>query len=300
MKLDFQPKFQQKGWRHDPLSDNFSQSKLFGAPSPITVKTLDRPLAPVLNQLKTTRCIAYRSSTNYWYRTFRKASPDWKAHKIGQKQGRSVDNYGGNPNATMKSDRDDGFLLVEDAHLSLEVNGVEGSGYGKWPQSLDARAVLNDDISGFIKIDNKQQDYFDSVKSALYRAYDPVTKRGACVDIFSGWYGDWFGETITLPSSPLFGYHSIVFFNFDTTYKGEYLLSQNSWGESVGNKGIQAWSRDVVNWEFSQGGRSLKQLAVLTPQMIAEAREQTPLGALIRQFILIFQRFSDNYGTYGK
>jgi hypothetical protein len=294
--MDFQPKFQQKKWRHDPLSDNFTQSKLFGALPPITVKTLDRPLAPVFNQGSTTRCSAYGSTTNHWYRTFRNSSPDWKAHKIGQKQGRSVDNYGADPNSTMKSDRDDGYLLIEDAYLSLEKDGVEGSGYGKWSPSLDVKAVLNDDISGFIKIDNKQQDYFDACKAALFRAYDPVTKQGACVDIFSGWYPNWYGETLTLPSSSLSGYHRTVLWNFDTTYKGEYLLLQNSYGESIGNKGIQAVPRDVINWEFSQSGRSLKQLVVLTPAMIAEARKQTPLGAIIRQFILLWQNFSDVFG----
>lgn len=294
MTLPFETKFQQIPFRHDPLSDNFAQSKLFGV-LPVTVKTLDRPLAPVLDQKNTTRCIAYGSTTNYWYRTFKETSPDWKAHKIGQKQGRTVDNYGGDPNATMKSDRDDGYLLMADAPLSLEVNGVEASGYGKWPASLDERAVLNDDVSGFIKIDNRTQDYFDAVKTALFRTYDPVTKQGTCVDVFSSWYPNWFGETIEMPAGPLVGYHRTVFFNFDTTYKGEYLLMQNSYGELIGNKGIQAWPRDMVNWEFAQSGRSLKQLAILTPDMIAEARRQTPLGAIIRQFILIFQKFSDNF-----
>jgi hypothetical protein len=178
---------------------------------------------------------------------------------------------------------------------TLANSSLGATGWDKWDFTLNVEAEKYDNISGYTKIDDRQHDYFDAIRSALQRNYDPKTGRGAGVDAFSAWYSDWYGETITSATN-LVGFHRYLFVDFLTLNGVPYLVAQNSYGEGIGNKGYHLFSREVINWEFSQRGRSLKTLAILTPAMLAESRKETPLAMLIRKFIRIFSDFSDTFG----
>jgi len=289
------PRFQTTPWKHDPRSDKFSNEVLFGVTTAVP-STMARPRGPVLNQFQTLRCTGYGTAANGWYIHGTLMNPDWAAAKIGQKQGRSVDGYGGDPNATMKHQRDDGFLPQAVNNYTLENNHTQqDTAWKSWDALLNDNARIYDNVTGYTKITNRQSDYFDAVVCALWRNYDPNTKRGAGVDAFMPWYGNW-SSPIVSHGSNLVGYHRALFIDFERTYKDSYLILQNSYGSDWGDKGFQYFPRDVINWTFAQHGTSLKTLATLTPEQLAEAKKETTLGRLYRVYIDLMWSFSEAFG----
>jgi hypothetical protein len=286
-------KLKKTPWINDPRSNKFDNDTLFGTINPFKLPlTLDRPRAPVFDQGNTTRCTGYGSAANGFYIHGEVMNPDWHAAMIGKKQGRSVDESGGDPNATMKHMRDDGFLKMSVCPRKWQENSVPGTGWLTWEHDLAVEALKLDNISGFVKISAKSQDYFDSIHSALVQAYDPVTKRGPVVDAFSSWRPGYNLSTVEF-TGEIIGYHRYIFVDTEKTYKGLYLVSQNSYGEEFGDKGFQYWDRPTINREFSQRGTSLKQLKLITPEMLAELKREGPLASFVRAVINAWSIFSD-------
>lgn len=284
--------FQKQPWKHDPLSKNFSHERFFGSVANLP-KSLNRPKIRPQDQKGTLRCTGYGSAHNGEFIEGRKMHPDWHAAKIGQIQGRSVDINGADPNACMKSMRDYGFLPYEFGIHSLEKDGVEGSGWDKWPSGLDGNAI--DRIPGFVRVDGPF-DHFDNIRNALYQAYDPKVKRGACVDAFGRWFGEWtYAHVIPKQYSSFAGYHRYLFVDWLVDGTNEYLVACNSYGTEIGIGGYHYFPREVVNREFSQNGTSLKILKVLTAEQIAEAKKMTPIGQLWRAIVQAWYAISEIY-----
>lgn len=283
-----------KPWKHDVRSKAFSHEKLFGS-TKIFDDTLGRIRTVPFNQGQSTRCTGYGSAANGGYIWNQYFSPDYQAYLIGTVQGKTVDdNNGGDPNATMKAECLYGFLPLSEAPFSLEKNGIEGSGLrAGWPISLQTESK-DYRGEGFVKVDGPN-DIFDNIRSALQLAWNPTTKKGACVQAFGAWYQEWangFNTSGVIPTtySSLAGYHHYIFIDWIDINGITYLIAQNSYGTASGDKGFFYFPREVVNREFVPAsffptGRSLKILKTLTKEQIERAKEETPFGSLQRAII---------------
>jgi hypothetical protein len=286
--------------------------------------SLDRKLAPILDQGRTLRCTGYGTAANGFYIHGKEFSPDWQAYIIGKIQGRSVDDNGGDPNATMKSMRDYGFLPKSQAPFSLQKDGTEGSGFNApWPSALETEAKTWDTIPGFVRVDGPY-DTFDNIWNALCMAWDEKTERGPCVDAFGRWFTEWtyveviptdyqeyagaFGGggnsiswwrklLVRLGFGSLAGYHRYIFLDKIWRDGIEYLLAQNSYGKKAGRNGYHLFPREVVNREFSKWGTSLKIVKTLTKGQMEEAKKETDLGWAWRLFLQAWYFLSEKAGT---
>lgn len=296
------PRYRKQKWRNDPRSSKFSHHKYFGTAAPQVIpETLGRPDGYLHNQIQTLRCTGYGCAANGECIHGVVMAPDWAAMKIGKKQGQSVDINGGDPNATMKHMRDDGFLPLSKSPFTLQKDGVEGSGMNApWPASLDAEAANYDLSPAFVKVDGPYGvDIFDRIKSAIFLAYDPQTKLGAAVDVFGRWFYEWNGAGI-IPNqyALLAGYHHYIFFDFCKINGIEYLKAKNSYGSAAGLRGFFYFPREVVNREFALSGTSLKILKIMKKEWIEEAKKQTPIGRIWYGIMQAWWLFSERFGGY--
>ncbi len=282
-------RFLQKRWKNDPRSAKFSHHKLFGTIRPAELPpTLDRPEGYLHNQMDTLRCTGYGSAANGECMAGVVMSPDWAAYKIGKKMGESVDTAGGDPNATMKHMRDDGFLPLNKAPFNLSRDGVDGSGFdAAWPKELDGEAALWDTVPGFVKIgdSDSRTDIFDEIRSALQKAYDPVMRLGAAVDAFGPWYDEWThapGGIVPTANRYFAGYHRWIFTDWVTINGVPYLKCKNSYGVKMGLRGFYLFPREVVNREFSLPNTSLKICKTLTLAQMEMARREDVYGRIQR------------------
>lgn len=289
-------KFQQKPYYNDPRSLGFSHAKLFGTVAPKNLPTsLLRPRPVPYNQMNTTRCTGYGSAQNGYHIHHVYFNPDWQAAKIGEKQGYSVDNRGGDPNATMKVERDNGFLPVDRTSINLEQDGIEGSGWDKFPTTLDADAEAYT-VAGFVKVDSSAYDTFDAIKSALFMAYDPTTQTGACVQAFGKWYTEWtYARIIPKYYGDFAGYHHYLFIDFVEMSGTQYLVAQNSYGPYIGDGGYHYFPREVVNKEFNIPGTTLKICKALTTAQVSLAKTETPAGRIQRIIAKMWYTISNFY-----
>lgn len=291
-------RFQQMPWKHDARSRRYSHSRTFGT-SLTLPKSLDRNPGPTTDQKYTLRCTGYGNAANGYFIHGEAMHPDWAAAKVGRKQGRSVDTNGGDPNATMKSERDDGFLPLIASQLSLATHGAQATAWDKWPAHLDATAAKYDTAVAFFKVDGPL-DTFDNIRVAIWKAYDPATKRGPGVDAFGTWYEEWttaYRGIIPTSYITFAGYHRYVFFDWCRIGDTEYLKAKNSYGP-LGDNGVYYFPREVVNREFAKWGTTLKILRTLTLEQLAEAKKQTPLGKLWDAVIQAWFNLSEKYGGY--
>lgn len=278
--------FPQQPWKHDPRSDKFSHEQFFGTITPTFLPdSLNRPRTVPHDQMNTQRCTGYGNATDGEYIYAIRMSPDWAAAKVGLEQGVSVDVQGGDPNACMKSMRDYGFLPLANAPFTLQKDGIGGSGWKVWPESLNT--IAGDHvIEGFVKVDTREGvDMFDAIRSALYQAYDPILKSGACVHAFSPWYDNWMSAYIPQDLGKLVGYHHYVFIDYIWENGIPYVIAQNSYGTSVGDKGFHKFPREVINRVFSSYNATLKIVKPLTTEQIRLARQETPFGKVQRAII---------------
>lgn len=293
-------RFNQRPWKHDARSRRFSHHRFFGTLQPHQFpKTLDREIGPIYDQGPTLRCTGYGNAFEGYLIHGIPMNPDWSAHKIGQKQGRSVDINGGDPNACMKSQRDDGYLPLTASDRSWRAYGIRDTDMNKWDTKLDEIAKKYDRAVGFFRVDGPF-DTFDNIKSAIIKEFDPKTGRGQGVDAFGTWYHDWSTAprgVVPTDYSIFAGYHRYVFFDFCAIGNKEYLKAKNSYGSS-GDNSIYYFPREVVNREFAKRGTTLKILKTLTPEQLAEAKKQTPLGRLWEQVIQIWYDLSEHFGIF--
>ena len=91
-------------------------------------------------------------------------------------------------------------------------------------------------------------------------------------------------------------HESFVFFDFDTIGGVEYLIAQNSYGESYGDKGRHYFPRETINREFAKFGTGLYVFKDLTLEQIADAKKDTPLGRLQRAILDIWWSLAKLFG----
>lgn len=174
-----------KPWRWDPRERGFSHDKFFGAPdlSRLQKDGLHRPRRPVENQLHTLRCGAYSAAVSNGYLRNVRFHPDWQAISIARKQGRSVDGYGSEPRAVMKSLQDEGSVFYDASPLHLASHGVEQTGFpAYYAKDLDSQAQ-NNRITAYLGVDHPF-DVFDDIKWAALQRVPPVNRhrrRRACI-----------------------------------------------------------------------------------------------------------------------
>lgn len=269
-------KFQQTPWKHDPRSEKFSHTQFFGA-AVVLPRTLGRKRMDPYDQGASLRCAPTAAAANGHYIHGLDFSVDWQVDKVSRLQRYPVDDRGSDPNAAMKSQLfpGGGYLLSSD--------------YANVPGALLDPKAENYGNSAYVKPDGGG-DVFESIKIALTMAYDPKTGKGACVQAFGRWFAEW-TPAFYIPQefNQMVGYHSYLFIDFDTLNGIDYLVAQNSYGRSVGMGGFHYFPREVVNREFTISGTTLKIPKTLSPEDIAAAKQETPLGYLWRQVISIWQ-----------
>lgn len=268
-----------KPWSHNAKSRNFTTTALrFGA-LPQLVTTLNRPRFEPLNQGDTLRCAVFAAVMNGKYIHGADFSIEWTKSKISRLQGNDVDSGGSEPNAAMDSQtysKNGGYLPKLDWGLTLDIEKLD----------LEATDYSN---SGYVK-PTSGKDVFDSICMELQRHYNFDTKRGACVQLFISWHSTFYVSEITTIGT-LLGYHSLLAIDFDRSDVDEskhYLVLQNSYGENIGDKGFHKMYRPVVNELLAMWGTSDKTPSPLTPEQIALAKTETPLGKIQRQLIQMF------------
>lgn len=289
-----------KPWRYDPRERNFSHKRFFGAAGELPTDGLHRPRRPVENQLSTLRCGAYSAAVSNGYLRRVRFHPDWQTISIGKKQGRPVDGNGSEPRACMKSLADDGSLLWDAAVVHLQQDGQNATvDPYRYPATAPDQAQ-NNRITAYLGVDDRY-DYFDDIRWALHRAYHPATGTGAVVHAFGTWYDEWSNPPngiIPTSYSAFAGWHAYLFIDWCVIDGVQYLVAQNSYGPTVGDDGFLYFPREVVNHEFAKWGSALKiPTGALTPDMIAEAKKETPLGLIIRKFLLLCYVLSDQFGV---
>lgn len=278
-------RYQQRPWRSDPLSKSFSHAKFYGATTIPT--TLGRPRRALEDQRNTLRCAPYAAAVNGGYIHGFRFSPEWQTDKIKRIQGYSVDLYGSEPNAAMKSQvysYNGGYLLdTQWDYLRAEL--------------LDSNASANGDAAYLKVTAHDGIDTFDAIREALTLSYNPTTRLGACVQAFGRFYSEWEHADI-IPTSYLSfaGWHSYLFIDFQVENGIQYLVAQNSYATRSGKDGFHRFPREVVNREFTLSGTTLKIPKTLTADQIALAKQQTPFGAIERQIILIWQLITNLFG----
>lgn len=275
-------KYQQRPWKNDPLSESFSHSRFFGAIS--IPATLGRPRRTVEDQGNTLRCAAYAAAVNGGYIHGFRFSPEWQTSKIGRIQGYLVDTNGSEPNAAMKSQvysYNGGYLL------DTQWDYLRAA-------QLDTDATTNSNAAYLKVTAHDGIDTFDAIREALTLAYNPITKLGACVQAFGKFYTEWeHADIIPTNYQNFAGWHSYLFIDFEVENGIPYLIAHNSYATRFGKDGFHRFPREVVNREFTLSGTTLKIPKELTTYQIALARQQTPLGAIQRSIILIWQKLID-------
>lgn len=290
-----------KPWKHDPKSKLFTTKRLakllpdhphFGSIDiAVLPTTLGRLRVTPKNQGATLRCAAYAGARNGMNIHGFDTSTDWQANKIGRLQGTSVDVGGSDPNAAMDSQM---FVKGGGYLPNLSWNPAN-------PASCDIEAEDYGELA-YVK-PNDGKDVFDSMKIALYKAYDFDKKRGAAIQAFTGWYKAFDATYIaTTDFGTLGGYHSYDFEDFDIKNGQEVLAFPNSYGGNVWDGGYQYMTRDVVNKLFSGWGQSYKQPVPMTDEQLTEAKKQTPIGKLWFSFLQIYYNFMlylvEKYGQF--
>ncbi|MCR4311329.1 MAG: hypothetical protein NUV54_02055, partial [Candidatus Taylorbacteria bacterium] len=236
------------------------------------------------DQGATLRCAPYAGAKNGEYVYDTPMHPDFQTVLVGKIQKRSVDLEGSDPNSAMKSQCFDqgGYLPFADSPITLAKDGPQVSIDPASYSQENYEEAHNYGGEGFVRVDGPH-DHFDNIRIALYMAYDPVKKRGVCVQPFGKWYREWtYAATIPTIYEQLAGYHSYLFVDWVTIDGIAYLLAENTYGPSAGQGGYHYFPREVVNREFSAWGTSLKILKPLTLEQIALAKQETPIGKIQR------------------
>jgi hypothetical protein len=290
-------------WRWDPRETGFSHKKHFGSASPQALPKdgLKRPRRPVEDQLYTLRCGAYSAAVSNGYIRSIRFHPDWQAIKIGKKQGYSVDIKGSEPRACMSSLRDDGSIPFDASVVHLAQHRMEETANPfNYPATADDMAQHNR-ITAYLGVDDKF-DYFDDIKWALFRAYNPATRTGPVVHAFGTWYDEWteaphgfvpsFYQSFT-------GWHAYLFVDWCNIDGREYLIAQNSYGSGLGDKGFFYFPREVVNREFAKWGSALKiPTGALTKEQIELAKQENTAGWIQRMILQAWYILSEKYGNF--
>ena len=272
--------------RYDPRDKNFTKMK-FGATTlsmPVLGKTLGRIRRAAKDQAWSLSCTQQAINGASEYQDKEELCPAWSWSRYCKKVGNFIPD-GADPREAMMIAIQEGLLPQRFAPLSFPKDDPQVIGnWNNWPELHDKAEPYKK--AAYVQIPFVR-DHFDSVRSALKR----MENDGTCVLAASGWYDSWIAARIPNRGGNLTGYHMYFFMDYDTIDGVEYLVAQNSYGANKYDKGFQYFPREVVNREFAQYGCGLYFLVDMTPEQIALARLDTPLGRIQRQIIRAWEFF---------
>ncbi len=240
-----------------PSNKDFSYTKQFGAITKLPTEDflVAEPLK-IKDQKNSDMCVAYglcavsedqenmELSPEWFFSQIKKAMGDWKTWGAGIKDGCKV---------AVKV----GFLPERLETYSLgEADRDAIANWNNWPDLT--KEALSQRKQAYFKADG-QKDTFDSFRATLYA--NKSEKRSIITGVI--WQNHWLGaKNGIIPKekgSSMFG-HAFKIFGQKTINKEIYLIAQLSNGESVGDKGIFYFPREVINRDFIYGGWTFKDI----------------------------------------
>lgn len=266
----------------DPRDKKFTQIAFGAAALPEFPLTFRLPQKKIKNQGNSLACTAHATTLASEHQENRELSAAWHWMETCRRLGNFIPN-GADPRTAMKISLELGDLPAELATYSFpETNPQIIGNWDQWPHVPEATVELYRKAA-YVKIP-KVGDYFDSVRAALMNQN--------AVMAFSTWC--WGSEKfISRDPQPVNGYHAYTFVGWDI----DYLIIQNSYGETWGENGLQWMPRETVNREFAKWGAGLYQFVDLTPDQIARAKELGVGGQIQRAILQIWYRLSELYGS---
>lgn len=263
---------------------DFNHQVFFGATAR-QLKALPRSLGrtprKIKNQGNTNFCTAFATSTASEFQEGIELSPEFQAAKIGEHSGYPITD-GADPRKALEAARIFGSAPQDKVGYSL-ANKSDAflADWNNWPQPLDMLAYPYEKASYF-NINKGSFDPYDNIRLALTDAY---TANGVGM-AFTQWKGDTWnyaenGFVDTL-GGKVGGYHAYVYLDYDSTYKGtEVLVVQNSVGEEYGDKGLQYFTREVINDIYKDPLSGAYMFRDLSPELIKKLNRPL-MGPLLR------------------
>jgi hypothetical protein len=264
---------------YDPRDEQFTQITFGAVTLPVFPKTLGRKRRPVKNQGTSVSCTAQTTALAAEYQDGEELSAAWTWKEVCKYLG-TFTPPGAQPRDAMSRAIAVGFLPQRHAKYSFPQDNTQTIGnWNNWPDQYALAEPFKK--AAYVRIPIIA-DYFDSIKAALVHGKE----KNQIVMAFGTWYTEWnIGKFIALIYSILSGWHAYTFIDFDTVDGVEYLIAQNSYGETMGEQGFQWFPRETVNREFSRWGTGLYVFVDLTPEQIALAKQDTVFGKIQRAII---------------
>lgn len=182
-------------------------------------------------------------------------SPEWHFAASKAISG-DIDAWGQNLRDAVKVLTKYGSILQSEAPYRLGDPNIRD--LFMWDSSLEDSAKVHKKQSYF-RADKGSNSVFDNIRATIYG-------RKTAVITGSLWYSNWLSSIkglITKSESPLMG-HAYTILGWKTLVEGakpkKFLVVQNSYGGSVGDKGLFYISEDVVNNEFTYGAFGIEDL----------------------------------------
>lgn len=276
--------------KKDPRDDKFSKIA-FAAPAlPVFPQTYRlEELFPVKNQTSSLSCTKQTTAAVSEYQDGVELSPAWGWAQVCKKVGNYIP-AGAEPRVAMGITCELGELpqreILKRALYSFEQHDPQTIGnWNNWPDLRDAAEPYRK--AAYIKV-RKVGDWFDSIRFALWDGRE----QKQAVMAFGTWLSNWNGGWIPLEEAALVGYHAYAFVGWTHKDGTPYLIAKNSYGSEWGDGGFQYFPREVINREFLKWGTGLYVFRDLTPEQIAEAKKETPMGKLWRAVISLWYQFS--------
>jgi hypothetical protein len=262
----------------------FGKANLFEVPNEFTIA---EPLK-IKHQFSSDLCTAFASSSVSEDQEGVELSPEYIFAKTKQIMG-SYKGYGADPISTCKAHVKKGAIEQLESPITLGGTDRNTVADWKWTYPLDSLAVKHRK-GAFFEVDGYDS-LFDSVRGTMWQNREE--KRTVFAGVY--WQPEWsrsngmcehYGQDRNSP-------HAIKVFGSKVIDGKVYLKVQNSYGESVGDKGIFYFSKEVAdNLVFAYTFRDLNPedikelqwniLQIAYDVLVRIMRQFQKLGAWIR------------------
>jgi hypothetical protein len=223
-----------------PKIRDFKYEKLFGIATGIPDNYIVGT-TKIKNQELTDNCVGFASSTVSELQEKIELSPLYQFAKIKELEGNI--GFGADIVSGPKSLVKFGSLEQTLCPFTIDKDRDFLANHENWPVDLDISALTHKKKSYF-SVGNG----FDTIKSAIWTNKSAIITGVMWQDV---WIGNKTGMINTVGKGILG--HAIAVIGFKKINNIDYLVIQNSYGETVGDKGLYYFSRDVVNKCFVWG-----------------------------------------------
>lgn len=215
-----------------------------------------RPIK-ILNQTDLDFCTAYATATLQKDIFGNDVDPLYQFAKIKQIRG-EWNQYGANLRDAAQSVVKYGSLPLSSAPYTHGTGNANDktrdflANWENWPAALDTLATKNKDL-GYFALDGSF-DAFDNIRSTLWM--HRAERRGVSFGLF--WHDEWTEApngiiSSTMPTTNIGGGHDMTIVGQKTIGGFMYLVFQQSWGPTAGDKGFYYFPRTIVDQLFSLG-----------------------------------------------